>query len=174
MQLPFPASFVAAASFQFYSSMHGAAMAQDTISELQHQGRNTLRDIRKTVRMAGFNLDSHMPLLIAGDTLAIYFSMTQPVDTVLYFLDEFIESEYSKVLNRPKARKLHRLYKKTNSGQAGLYADFVNEFTVIRVNSTTLIMTITVMAERADDRYTENNGYRTYTQGERVSLRNVS
>ena len=165
---------VAAASFQFYSSMHGAAMAQDTISELQHQGRNTLRDMRKTVRMAGFDLDSHIPYLISGDTLAIYFSMTQPVDTVLYYLDEFSSSDYLKVLHRPTGRKLYRLYKKTNSEQAGLYADFVNEFTVVQMNSTTLIMSITVMAERADDRYTENNGYRTYSQGERVSLRNVS
>jgi len=165
---------VAAASFQFYSSMHGAAMAQDTISELQHQGRNTLRDMRRTVRMAGFDLDSHVPYKISVDTLAIYFSMTQPVDTVLYYLDEFNSSDYLKVLHRPTGRKLYRLYKKTNSEVAALYADFVNEFTVVQVDSKTLVLTITVMAERADDRYTENNGYRTYTQGERVSMRNVS
>jgi hypothetical protein len=31
-----------------------------------------------------------------------------------------------------------------------------------------------VQADRPDDKYTENNGYRTYSQGERVLMRNVT
>ena len=165
---------VATAGFQFYSRMHMATMAQDTISELQHQGRNTLRDMRKTARLAGFDLKGHIPLRVSGDTLVIYYSMTQPVDTVMYYLDEFSSLEYSKVVNKPTGTKVHRLMKKVNSAAPTLYAENVNEFIVLRPNPKTMLLTITIQSERPDDKYTENNGYRTYTQGERVYMRNVS
>lgn len=165
---------VTTAGFTFYSRMHLAAMAQDTVSELQHQGRNTLRDMRKTVRQAGFNLVGQAPYQIKGDTLAVSYSMTKPVDTVMYFKTEFSSSEYSKMINQPTDKKLYRLMKQVNSSAATLYADYVNAFNVIKVDSKTLVMTITVQSDRPDEKYTQNNGYRTYTQGERVSMRNAS
>jgi hypothetical protein len=165
---------VTTAGFRFYSRMHLAAMAQDTVSELQHQGRNTLRDMRKTIRQAGYNLKGHAPYRLATDTLAVYYSMTKPVDTVLYFMSEFSTSDYAKMHNQPTGKKLYKLMKRVNSEAASLYADYVNAFNVLKVDSKTLVMTITVQSERPDDKYTENNGYRTYTQGERVSMRNAS
>ena len=165
---------VATAGFQFYSRMHLATMAQDDISELQHQGRNTLRDMRKTARLAGFDLKGHIPLRVSGDTLVIYYSLTQPVDTVMYYLDEFKSLEYSKIANLPSGTKVYRLMKKTNSAAPTLYADFVTEFNVLRPDLKTMLLTITIQSERADDKYTENNGYRTYSQGERVYMRNVT
>lgn len=165
---------VTTAGFRFYSRMHLAAMAQDTVSELQHQGRNTLRDMRKTIRQAGFNLTGHVPYRLAADTLAVYYSLTQPVDTVLYFMSEFSSSDYSKMSNLPTGKKLYKLMKQINSESATLYADYVNAFNVLKVDSKTFVMTITVQSERPDDKYTENNGYRTYTQGERVSMRNAT
>lgn len=165
---------VATAGFQFYSRMHLATMAQDTISELQHQGRNTLRDMRKTARLAGFDLNSHIPVRVSGDTLVIYYSMTQPVDTVMYYLDEFSTLEYGKIANLPSGTKVHRLMKKVNSAAPTLYADYVTAFNVLRPDVKTMVFTITIQSERPDDKYTENNGYRTYSQGERVYMRNVS
>jgi len=164
---------VATAGFQFYSRMHLASMAQDTISELQHQGRSTLRDIKKTVRLAGFDLGSHVPFEIKTDTLAIYYSMTQTVDTVLYYLQELNSTDYTKLANLSSGTKVYRLMKKTNSNAPALFAEFVNEFNIVPVNARTLVITLKVQADRRDDKYTENNGYRTYTQGERVSMRNV-
>jgi hypothetical protein len=165
---------VATAGFHFYSRMHMITMGQDSISELQHQGRNTLRDMRKTARMAGFDLTSHIPVRVSGDTLIIHYSLSQPVDTVKYYLDEFTSAQYSNVVNLPTGKKLYRLVKKVNSEAPTLYADYVNDFTVLRPDLKTILLTITIQSERADDKYTENNGYRTYTQGERVYMRNVS
>jgi len=167
-------AIVATAGFRFYARMHQATMAQDTISEIQHQGRNTLRDMRKTVRLAGYNLTSHSPYEIKPDTLAIYYSMTQAVDTVLYYLTEFNTTEYSKITNHPTGTKVYRLMRKINNQQPAVYADFVNTFNVVQINAESLALTMTVQAERQDDKYTENNGYRKYTQGERVTMRNVN
>jgi len=165
---------VATAGFQFYSRMHMATMAQDSISELQHQGRNTLRDMRKSARLAGFDLKSHIPLRVSGDTLVIHYSLSQPVDTVKYYLDEYSTLEYGKVASLPSGTKLYRLMKRVNSEAPTLYADNVTEFNVVRPDIKTMLLTITLQAERRDDKYTENNGYRTYSQGERVYMRNVS
>lgn len=166
---------VLTAGFRFYTRMHLAAMAQDTVSELQHQGRNTLRDMRKTVRQAGYNVPpGHPPYQIKGDTLAVYYGMTQPVDTVLYFKSEFSSSDYDKMINQPTGKKLFRLMKQVNHSAPTLYADYVNEFNVLKVNAMTLVMTIVVQSDNPDDKYTENNGYRTYSQGERVTMRNAS
>lgn len=165
---------VLTAGFRFYTRMHLAAMAQDTVSELQHQGRNTLRDMRKTVRQAGYNLVGHPAFQIKPDTLAVYYSMTQPVDTVLYFKSEFSSSDYSKMINQPTDKKLYKLMKQVNHAAPTLYADYVNEFNVLKLDAKTLVMTITVQSDNPDDKYTENNGYRTYSQGERVSMRNAS
>jgi prepilin-type N-terminal cleavage/methylation domain-containing protein len=167
-------SLVATAGFEFYKKMHLAAMAQDTVSELQFQGRNTLRDMRKTVRQAGFNLVAHAPYQIKGDTLAVYYGLSKPVDTILYYKIEFTTTEYSKMINQPTGIKLYKLMKKINSAAPMLYADYVNAFNAVQVDAKTLVMTITVQSDRPDDKYTQNNGYRTYTQGERVFMRNVT
>ena len=167
-------AIVASAGFEFYAKMHMAAMAQDTVSELQFQGRNTLRDMRKTMRQAGFNLVSHVPYQIKGDTLAVYYGVTKPVDTILYYKSEFTTADYGKMINQPTGIKLYRLMKKINSAAPTLYADYVNAFTVVPVDAKTVVMTITVQSDRPDDKYTQNNGYRTYTQGERVFMRNVT
>ena len=165
---------VVTAGFRFYARMHQAAMAQDTVSELQFQGRNTLRDMRKTVRQAGYNLTTHPAFQIKTDTLAVYYSMTKPVDTVLYYMTEFNTTEYSKMVNQPTGKKLYKMMKKVNSGAATLYADYVNSFQVVSVDARNLVLTITVQSDRPDTKYTLNNGYRTYTQGERVMMRNIT
>ncbi len=165
---------VMTAGFRFYARMHQAAMAQDTVSELQFQGRNTLRDMRKTVRQAGYNLTGHPAYQIKTDTLAVYYSLTKPVDTVLYYMTEFTTTDYSKMINQPTGKKLYRLMKQTNGGAATLYADYVNSFQAVAVDARNVVLTITVQSDRPDDKYTPNNGYRTYTQGERVMMRNIT
>lgn len=165
---------VVTAGFRFYARMHQAAMAQDTVSEIQFQGRNTLRDMRKTVRQAGYNLTGHPAYQIKTDTLAVYYSLTKTVDTVLYYMTEFNTTEYSKMVNQPTGKKLYKLMKKVNSGAASLFADYVNSFQAVAVDSKNLVITLTVQSERPDTKYTLNNGYRIYTQGERVMMRNVT
>ena len=167
------AAIVAGAGFQFYAKMHQAAMAQDSISEIQHRGRNTIREMRKTLRLAGFNLTGHPAYEIKTDTLAIYFSQTQAVDTVLYFLDEFSSTEYDAVPGLPDGTRLCRLWKQTNSQAPQLFVDFVNSLHVVPVDAHTLAISMRVQAERADDKYTPNSGFRIYADAERVTMRNV-
>lgn len=165
---------VVTAGFRFYSRMHMASMAQDSISELQHRCRNSIRDIRKTLRLAGFELGSHVPYRISGDTLAIYHSVSGTTDSVLYYLDEFNSGEYSLVTSKPNDMQIYKLMKRTGASAPVVFSDHIASMRVVPVNARVLTVTLTVQAERADDKYVVNSGFRTYSLGERVTLRNVN
>lgn len=167
----FITAIIAAATFRFYTSMHEQAEVQIDVSEIQHLCRSSLFDIRKTLHMAGNKLGSHPPYEIKGDSLAVYFSETKPVDSVLYFLEEYSPADYAKIPDQPSGQKLFRLMKKRNSGAADIFADFITEINFVPVDPTTIAVTITAQASRQDEHVSTNNGFRTFSLGERVNLR---
>jgi len=164
---------VAGAGFKFFAHFHGAGEAQTSISDLQNLGRNSLLEIRKTLRMAGYKLSGHVPYRISGDTLAVYYSMTQPVDSVRYFTQEFNGTEYAAVPARPTTMKIYKLMKQVNGEAPMVYADFISGINLLPVDYRNIAVTVTAQADRADDKYVPNAGFRTFTIGERVLLRNV-
>ena len=164
---------LATATLQFYSRMHNQAETQYDVSEAQHQCRASLFDIVKTLRMAGFKLDGHPAYEISGDTLAVYFSETQPVDTVVYYLEEFRESEYHHLGVSPEKTTLRRLMKRRNSTLAGAFADNITSIRYSIVDSANIVIAITAQTPRSDDTYAPNGGYRTFSLAERVNIRNL-
>jgi hypothetical protein len=125
------------------------------------------------MRLAGFKLVGHPAYEINGDTLAIYFSETQPVDTVLYFLQEFTDAQYRPVQDRPKGLKLYQLMRQQNSKVAGIFSDFITGMRVQAVDSANVLVTITALTAKRDDDFKQNNGYRSYSLIERIHLRNM-
>ena len=165
---------LATASFRFYSSMHNQTETQYEVSEVQHQCRASVNDIKKTLRQAGFKLTTHPDFEIYGDTLAVYFSETQPVDTVLYYLEEFNDYEYYKVPDLPEGQQLFKLMKRTNSSVAEIYTDFIRDINFRLIDSRTMQITVTAQVTKRDDTFEENEGFRNWTLDEHVSLRNVT
>ena len=164
---------LATATLQFYSTMHNQAENQYDVSEAQHQCRASLFDIVKTLRMAGFKLDGHQPYEINGDTLAVYFSETQPVDTVMYYLEEFSDWEYHHLGISPEKTTLRRLMKKRNSAMPGAFADYITSIKYGLVDSANVVIAITAQTPRPDDTYAPNGGFRTFSLAERVNIRNL-
>lgn len=159
------------AVFSFYSSLSHQAEVQVDVSEVQNVCRNSIFEIRKTLHKAGNRLGSHKPYEIKGDSLAVYFSETQAVDTVLYFLQEFTEAEYTGLPNLPNGRKIYKLMKQTNNLAATIFSDFITSVNFIEINATSMAVTIVAQSSRQDDTYSPDNGYRSYSLGERVNLR---
>lgn len=164
---------LATASFRFYTSMHTQTETQQEVSDVQHLCRSSIHEIKKTLRLAGFKLTTHDALRINGDSLAIYYSDTQPVDTVLYFLEEFTDYEYWKVPNLPDGQQLYKLMKKVNSDDAVICTDFIREIDYQMVDSKTMQITVLAQVSKQDDTFDENGGFRTWTLEEHVTLRNL-
>lgn len=165
---------LATASFRFYTSVHNQTETQYEVSELQHQCRASVHEIKKTLRLAGFKLLGHPAIEISGDTLAIYYSETQPVDTIRYFLQEFDAYDYYRVPNLPEGQQLFKLVKQQNSGTPEAYTDFIRDIDFTQVDSKTMQISIVAQVAKQDDTFKENGGFRTWTLEEQVSLRNVS
>jgi hypothetical protein len=161
------------AALSFYVAMHQQTETQYEISETQSLCRTSLYEIKKTVRMAGCQLTDHAPYEINGDSLTVYFCDTQPVDTILYFLEEFSESEYASIPQLPDGKKLFKLMKQVNSGAPTVYADFITNIGFALVGSTSMSITITAQTSRPDETYNANDGYRTFTVSTLVNMRNL-
>ncbi len=165
---------LATASFRFYTSMHNQTETQYEVSEVQHQCRASVNDIKKTLRQAGFKLIGHPAAEMNGDSLAIYFSETQPVDTVLYYLEEFNDYDYLQMPDLPDGQKLYRLMKRRNSNTPEIYTDYIVDIDFTQLDTRTMQITVTAQVSKKDDSYEENGGFRTWTLDEQVTLRNVT
>ena len=164
---------ITTAAFQFIVKMHSQAETQQHLSDAQLLCRNSLMDIKKTLRMAGYKLTGHPPYEISGDTLAVYMNGSQPVDTVKYFLEEFTEYEYSQVPDLPEGKLLFKLMKKTNSDPPAIFADYLIGLQYNAVDSSNIRINITTQTAGPDNDYQPNNGFRTFSLTELVSIRNV-
>ena len=164
---------ITTAAFKFYTAMHHQAETQYEVSEIQHLCRASLHDMKKTLRMAGYKLTGHPSYEIKGDSLAIYFSASQPVDTFLYFLEEYTDDEYAQVPDLLQGKQLWKLMKQRNSFPSVVFSNCITDINYTVVNSTNMIIVITIQTSRSDDTYSTNNGFRTYSLVERVNMRNM-
>ena len=70
-------------------------------------------------------------------------------------------------------KKMYRLMRHMNSEAPAVFADYISEFVVLAVSPSALAISITSHAHRADDKYTQNDGFRTYSIADTVNLPNV-
>ena len=163
-------SVIATAGFNFYVSMHNTTMSQQDISDMQQVSRSCLDEITNTLRMAGYKLPAgSSPYRIAADSLLVYFSSTKPVDTVLYYLAPNDTLGGS----APEGWKPMYLMRKINSESASIYADVLNNVTYTVINPGTIEVAVTSQTTKADESWPQNNGYRSFTSTERVTIRNL-
>ena len=167
-------SIIATASFSFYTKMSEQSEHQFNVSEMHQLCRTSLYDIRKSLMQAGFKITGHPAYEVKGDTLAVYYSDTQPVDTILYYLKEYTSGEYAAIAELPQTHQLFKLYKKVNSDAPALYADYVVGIDYNQVDDANIIVTMGVHSLRKDDSYQPNDGFRIYRASERINIRNVS
>ena len=165
---------IATSAFSFYTKMHEQSEHQFNVSEMHQLCRTSLYDIRKSLMQAGFKVGAHPPYEIKGDTLAVYYSDTQPVDSILYYLVEYTPTEYAAIPDLPGTHQLYKLYKKTNSGAATVFADFVVDINYNQIDAANIIVSMSVHSLRKDDSYQPNDGFRTYSVSERINIRNVN
>ncbi len=174
---------IATAAFQFYITMNQNVITQQEISEMQQICRCSLQEISKTVRMAGYLLKQvspgHPAYEVIDDTLFVYVGWveagcTDDIDTTRYFLSEFSGAEYSDVPGLPAGMQIYKLMIQQDSDTAEVYADFVQSIMFTELGGEEMAITMNVQAARADETFFDNNGFRTFSNTERVSLRNVS
>lgn len=163
-----------AAAFRVYVHLHEQSEVQIDVTETQLICKNSLYDIKKTIRMAGYMLTGHPPYEINGDSLAVYLSRTQPVDTVLYYLEEFTDEEYAAVPDLPSGRKLWKLMKRVNSNPANMFADFLTNINYNVIDSANVVVWVQAQTPRKDHSFNQANGYRTFAVSERVKIRNLN
>ena len=171
----FITGIIATAGFQFYIQMHNSALTQEEISDMQQSSRASLEEISESLRMAGFKVDStHPAYLINGESLYVFASISQPVDTILYYVESIpdtsllLESSLSDAGLKPR-----RLMVKINHGTPEVFADNIHSLNFRAINPTTVEVTLIVQPMKADLAWTENEGYRTFVANERVKLRNL-
>ncbi len=175
---------ITAATFQFYVRIHSQSEAQHELSEAQHLARASLHEIKRTLRMAGYKLPAgHEPFTISGNTLIVYMQGTQPVDTIVFSLEEFTDSEYSTVGNLPEGQQLWKLIKQTNSDEAQIFADYLTGIRYTQLSSSSLQVALQVQTAREDLSRDESSGseqddgtsnFKTVLLTERIKIRNVS
>jgi len=174
---------IAAAAFQFYVTMNQNVITQQEISEMQQISRSCLQEISKTLRMAGYLLQQvypgHPPYEIIDDTLFVYVGCvdvgcTDGIDTTRYFLSEFSETDYADVPGLPAGMQIYRLMIQKDSDAAEIYADYLQSILFTPIGTEEMAITINVQAARHDETFSDNNGFRTFSNTERISMRNVS
>lgn len=168
-------AFVTLASFEFYQAAHQQVLAQQDISDLQLSNRNCLEEIATNLRKGGYLLDGQPPYLISGDSLYVFFSETKPVDTVLYYLEELTDAEYSTLITgHVSGMTVYKLYKRVNSDDAVVFADDITMLRYTVINPQLIAITLQTQAAAVDPTFTGNNGFRNFINTERVVLRNAS
>jgi prepilin-type N-terminal cleavage/methylation domain-containing protein len=162
---------VSTAGFQFYGSVQNQSLVQQDVSDMQLSARASLDDITRTLRMAGYKLPTgHPPYKVSGDSLYVYYSGANPVDTVLYYLKP------NTVLGEgaPKGWKPNYIMKKTNGGAAAIFNDVIRSVTFTKIDTATFEISVEAQTPKADNEVEANSGYRSFTSTERVTIRNLN
>ena len=152
----FMTGIIAAAGFQFYVSMHNSTVTQEDISDMQNTSRTSLQEMVRTVRMAGFKVGTHIPYRVNGDSLYVFYSDTQPVDTILFFLQEDPNGGMAEV----EGVVARRLMKQVNSNAAGVYSDNVRAINYTVVDPSTIDITVQIQTARSDETFARHDGHR--------------
>lgn len=169
----FITGLISAAGFSFYIQMHNSALTQEEISDMQNSSRASLEEICKSLRMAGFKIGGHPAYRINGESLYVFSSITKPVDTILYFLQDYSEGELAMADSLPMALRPRKLMIQTNNGHPEVYADNIRTMQFRPVGTCAIQVSLTVQPLKADMVYLDNRGYRMHTATERVKLRNL-
>ncbi len=167
----FLTGIVAAAGFSFYVSMHNSAVTQEDISNMQHTARSSLQEMAKTLRMAGYKLpNGHPACEFNGDTMFVYYSGANPVDTMCYFLQETQAVQ----VGTPTDWIPMQLMKQVNSSTPAVFSDVIRNVTYNVIDSATVEITVECQTNKADESWGQDDGFRTFTLTERVSIRNMN
>jgi len=170
----FISAMVFVAGFSFYVSMSQQVESQQQISNFQQVSRSCLEELSTNLRKAGYLLDGHDEYAIIGDSLYVFYRGTNPVDSLLYFLQEYSDSTYqTKVIGRPSGMHVYSLMKQLNSDAPVEYAGGITEVRYTPIGSDAVAITLEVTAETFDETYKDNNGFRTFINTERVALKNT-
>jgi hypothetical protein len=154
--------------------MHNNAINQEQVSDMQLSCRASLDQICSSLRVAGFKIDgAHAAYRINGESLFVFASISQPVDTVLYFLQSY--DEYELQLDDSLANSLEprKLMIQVNNGTPVVYADNINTISYTPLSTSAVQVSLTVQPLRADEKFVVNEGFRMHTETERVKLRNL-
>lgn len=164
----FLTGIISMAGLQFYVDTHNQALAQEDVGDLQNVARATLDEIARNLRQAGYKIGAHAPYALAGDTLFVYYSDTQAVDTVAYYLQK---RDYARQgAQFPTAD----LMKRVNSNMSEVYTDKLATIRYTVISPSVIDVVVTATVDRADEDYSENHGVRTLTIAERVQMRNLT
>jgi len=169
----FVTGIIAAAGFQFYVQMHNSALTQEEISEMQQSSRACLEEISQNLRMAGFKVGSHPAYRINGESLYVFASISQPVDTILYFLDDYADYQLVIADSLDAALRPRKLMIQVNNGTPEVFSDNIRTISYNALSSGSVVINLTVQPMKADMAYVDNEGYRLYAASERVNIRNV-
>ncbi|MDF1544031.1 MAG: hypothetical protein P1R58_02880 [bacterium] len=164
---------ITTAAFQFYVSIHTQSEKQYEQSEVQAVCRASIFDIKKTLRMAGFRVGGHAPYEISNDTLSIYMNTTGTMDTIRYYLEEFTDWEYGQLPGFPSGKQLFRLMKQTNSDPPAIFSEYISSMTYTVVDASNITISVTAYVTKVDETYSPDGGYRSFSIGDRINLRNV-
>ncbi len=167
-------SVLSTASYSFYIRMHNSTITQQEISDMQQNSRNCLHELTQTLRKAGFKTGAHPAYTICSDSLYVFFSETQPIDTVLYYLTDYSDYEIATLSQLPEGHRPKKLMRKVNSGAAAVYSDMVTSVTYSVPSSSSIEITLVTQVARPDEDFSANRGVRTSVATERVTMRNVN
>jgi prepilin-type N-terminal cleavage/methylation domain-containing protein len=166
-------SIIAASAFNFYGKMHNSTLTQEDISDMQLTSRNTLDEISKTLRNAGFKIYTGTGYKIVGDSLIVYYQGANPSDTTTFYLTEFTSTDYGNVAGRTPDMHYYKLMHQLNSNAPVEFATNIKSLTYNVINAKTIDIMLTIYAGRIDDDYSMNGGFRTLSTTERVVMANL-
>lgn len=171
----FLTGLIATAGFKFYSGFHNHTLAQQSIGDMQHESRNVLQEMVKSVRNAGFKVGSHAPYSINGDSLYVFTGESGTIDTLLFFLDVYTcDCDLAGLTTIPHRLWPRKMMIQHNSEAPALYADAIAGVTYTTPETDILLVTLETQTVQADEQYAFNDGVRTCRFTERVMLRNVA
>ena len=162
---------ISAAGFQFYANVHNQSLAQQDISDMQLSARSSLQEITRVLRMAGYKTPAgHPPYRLNGDSLYVYYSDTQPIDTILYY----ITPNATLGANAPAGWKPNYLMKKVNGKSAEIYNDVIRSVTYKKIDTATFQVSVEAQSPKADMEWKQNSGYRSFIASDRITIRNLN
>ena len=163
------------ATIQFYSSINQQVLSQNEIADMQNINRSCLEELGTSLKSAGFGVPtSHPAYEVDSDSLFVYSGNGGSVDTVVYFLQEFTDAEYTgKLGGHPTGITVYNLMKRVNTDDPVVFADYLTDLRFTVINPKLIAITVEVQATIPDETYQVNSGYRTFINTERVVVRNT-
>lgn len=166
-------AIISAAGFEFYIKMHNQALTQEEISNMQQASTACLQELVKTTRKAGYMIGNHVPYVINGDSIYVFFRETQAVDTVLYYLEDYCDGELSGNVSYPDAQRPRKLMRKINGETPCIFSDNINDITINAPSATSITIHLVAQTMTPDEDYPHNGGFRYYPSSELIVLRNL-